>query len=271
MLFLPIGRTLRRGMFLIDEAKGASSYGARIFDIVDLLVPCGLWSIVGFEAKWKDGKKRESLASATSTGAPMAWINASAVYYISIETPLPTPVSWLGSYTMPVIAAMSGVWSCHCIHKKLKNGQGDVSFLSRRNLIVSAHSNGDHHLFLDNIRFSHPSGTCGDGYVYETKYPDSSSASTLTGNQKNSLSYHGEPSVPKKQSSTLTVRNTQGLSVSSHTYVGIDKPPARAHANERDLTTNYGNNVNGNIVGANRDTRHHRYRVTKSQLSLFQV
>ncbi|GJY58950.1 copia protein, partial [Tanacetum coccineum] len=29
MLFLPIGRTLRRGMFLIDEAKGASSYGAR--------------------------------------------------------------------------------------------------------------------------------------------------------------------------------------------------------------------------------------------------
>ncbi|GJW21036.1 hypothetical protein Tco_0031658 [Tanacetum coccineum] len=28
MLFLPIGRTLRRGMFLIDEAKGASSYGA---------------------------------------------------------------------------------------------------------------------------------------------------------------------------------------------------------------------------------------------------
>nr|GEW01237.1 NAD(P)H:quinone oxidoreductase, type IV protein [Tanacetum cinerariifolium] len=28
MLFLPIGRTLRRGVFLIDEAKGASSYGA---------------------------------------------------------------------------------------------------------------------------------------------------------------------------------------------------------------------------------------------------
>ncbi|GKE00067.1 hypothetical protein Tco_1388050 [Tanacetum coccineum] len=137
-----------------------------------------------------------------------------------------------------------------------------------------------------------PNCTCGDGYVYETKYPDSSSASTLTGNQKNSLSYHGEPSVPKKQSSTLTVRNTQDSypCTTNHMHgpvmyaiateqittsagnihspsLNSNKPPARAHANERDLTTDYGNNVNGNIVGANRDTRHHRYRVTKSQLS----
>ncbi|GJZ34194.1 hypothetical protein Tco_0579630 [Tanacetum coccineum] len=32
MLFLPIGRTIGGGMFGIDEAKGASSYGARIGD-----------------------------------------------------------------------------------------------------------------------------------------------------------------------------------------------------------------------------------------------
>nr|GEV63953.1 hypothetical protein [Tanacetum cinerariifolium] len=51
--------------------------------------------------------------------------------------------------------------------------------------------------------------------------------------------------------------------------LNFNKPPASAHANERDLTTDYGNNnVNGNIVGANRDTRHYRYRVTKSQLSI---
>ncbi|GJZ89955.1 hypothetical protein Tco_0661882 [Tanacetum coccineum] len=77
--------------------------------------------------------------------------------------------------------------------------------------------------------------------------------------------------------------------------LNFNKPHARAHANERDLSIHqqmgncfhmpcqrqpqritfdapsqaidYGNNVNGNIVGANRDTRHHRYRVTKSQLS----
>ncbi|GJZ35361.1 hypothetical protein Tco_0581178 [Tanacetum coccineum] len=89
MLFLPIGRTVGRGMFGIDEAKGASSYGASCDCVVlgcddPLTMLCCL-------RKWKDGRVREFLASSTAMSVDTTSINLSqfcrdAILRGSVET-----------------------------------------------------------------------------------------------------------------------------------------------------------------------------------------
>ncbi|GJX09314.1 pentatricopeptide repeat-containing protein [Tanacetum coccineum] len=50
----------------------------------------------------------------------------------------------------------------------------------------------------------------------------------------------------------------------NRSHMPCQRQPQRLTFDAPSQATDYGNNVNGNIVGANRDTRHHRYRVTKS-------
>nr|GEW68761.1 probable prolyl 4-hydroxylase 10 [Tanacetum cinerariifolium] len=65
--------------------------------------------------KWKDGRERVSLASATSTCAPRVFTTSTSYrirlefYVVRCELSLPTPVFWLGSHIESVIAAMAGV------------------------------------------------------------------------------------------------------------------------------------------------------------------
>nr|GFA72107.1 hypothetical protein [Tanacetum cinerariifolium] len=58
-----------------DDEPNASSVFCRGYRTGLLLQPRYL-------GEWKDGRERESLASAPSTGAPMALINASAAMMI---------------------------------------------------------------------------------------------------------------------------------------------------------------------------------------------